>query len=213
MQLTQVEENDMNTKTVDVKGMQLEIPDYYQKVRSMDGDPEDSVPFLFQTPRAACLLLMMPIQPDRAMNVQPDELVEILHGMLEKQQGLIEVKAGDDYIYSIVKDLQEGGGVQYILTFQKKFGDRILSLRGYFDEMGVTGLRESAVLQLCMQNHLVGSENDPMEGWAMDPYDPDFSKGIRMNLSEQEEFDGMFPEFPLSLCRALLKTVCESQNN
>ena len=50
-------------------------------------------------------------------------------------------------------------------------------------------------------------ENLMENGWFCDPYDPDYKKGFRMNLSEKPGLDEMFPEHPLSVARALVKYV------
>ena len=43
------------------------------------------------------------------------------------------------------------------------------------------------------------------QGWTCDPYDEKIDRGALMNISEQERFDEMFPGFPLSMCRELVK--------
>ena len=119
--------------------------------------------------------------------------------------------AEKDYVYSIVKNLKEPNGVQYILTYQKFYADFFINIQGFFEETGMTGIRDSMVLELLKREGTLGNNEDPFAGWMKDPYDDSITIGVRMNLSEQEEFDEKFPGFPLSMCRELVKCLIEEE--
>ena len=65
------------------------------------------------------------------------------------------------------------------------------------------------VYELCLREGIVGNSDDHFAGWVCDPYDKDYTRGARMNLSEQEKYDEMFPGFPLSMCREFIRVVTE----
>ena len=199
----------MTTQSVNIGGINISIPVYYQAVKAMPGDPENSKPYIVQTQDATCFLVMHLLGKEQAMPMDEQMVIDGIHNILSPKQGLIEVKKGPNYIYSIVKDLQEKKGVQYVLVFQKFFGDQVLSIHGYFDERGAFGVRDSMVYEICKREHIIGGEENPLEGWAKDPYDPDFKRGILMNLSEAEKYDSLFPKSPLSMCREFLRVIME----
>ena len=173
----------------------------------MPGDPADSKPFMVQSPNAACFLMLWPITVDIAMPLDKQVVIDSIHGFLSENQGLIQVEADKDYVYSIVKSLKEEGGAQYILTFQKFFGESVLNIQAYFDEIGTTGIRDTMVYALCRRENVVGDEKNPFADWTCDPYEVSYKKGALMNLSEQEKYDDMFPGFPLSICREVVRTL------
>ncbi len=83
----------------------------------------------------------------------------------------------------------------------------ILDVQAYFEEVGMTGERDTVVYDLCRRQGLVGNEDDPFAGWTRDPYDDSITEGALMNLSEQEQFDEYFPGFPLSMCREFVRAL------
>ena len=190
-------------QTVDINGMKIVIPDYYQKVDSMPGDPEGSVPYMVRSENAGCFIMIYPAEKEQAMPQDEDAIIHGMRQFLMDDQGLIEIGTGKDYAYTIIKTMKQPVGVQYTLTFHKLFPEKMLCIQGYFDEIGTTGIRDSIVLDHCVSEGIVRIEGERIEGWAEDPYDPDIKEGALMNLSEGRELDEMFPGFPLSLCREL----------
>eukprot|EP01084_Bolivina_argentea_P104903 187813_1 len=83
-------------------------------------------------------------------------------------------------------------GIQYIWSITIPFKDRSYVIKVNTWEKG-GGLREAVV---AMQTGQSG-----MDGWQTDPYDPTFKLGNRMNKSEDEKYDQMFPLNPLSVLR------------
>ena len=138
-----------------------------------------------------------------------EDLIGGIRHFLADNQGIIEVVTENDYVYSIVKNLREPSGVQYILTYQKFCKNSIVEIQGFFEEAGTTGIRESMVYAMLHNEKLIGDEENPLAGWMKDPYDENVKKGALMNLSEQEQFDEKFPGFPLSMCREFIKCVTE----
>ena len=197
----------MKTQNVTINGRTIIIPDYYQKVDSMPDDPVDSIPYMVQTGNAMCFALIFPVDEAQSLPRTKESLISGIRQFLGENQGLIQVEAAEDHVYSIVKNLKEPSGVQYILTYQKFFPEFILNIQAFFEEIGTTGIRDSVGYEMCRRQNLIGTEDDPFAGWAKDPYDETIKEGALMNLSEREEFDEQFPGFPLSMCREFVRTI------
>ena len=197
----------MNYQNVRVNGKTVCIPGYYQRVDSMPDDPENSAPYMVQTENAMCFALVFPVDESKSLPRTKEALISGIRQFLGENQGLIQVEAAEDHVYSIVKTLKEPSGVQYILTYQKFFPEFILNIQAFFEEIGTTGIRDSVGYEMCRRQNLVGTEDDPFAGWAKDPYDDTITEGALMNLSEQEQFDKQFPGFPLSMCREFMHAL------
>ena len=197
----------MKYQNVTINGKTIAIPDYYQMVDSMPDDPIDSVPYMVQTDNAMCFALLFPGDESKSLPRTKDSLIKGIRQFLGDNQGLIQVEAAEDYVYSIVKTLKEPSGVQYNLTYQRFFPEFILNIQAFFDEIGTIGLRDSVAYEICCRQNLVGTADDPLAGWTKDPYDETIRNGALMNLSEQECFDEQFPGFPLSMCREFVRAV------
>lgn len=202
-----MEKDKKGTKKIKVNGVEIIIPAYYQQVDSAPEDPENSIPFAAQTEHASCFVLITPVDYSKSLPRTQADLIDGIRKFLKDNQGFIKVETGNDYVYSIIKNLKDPSGVQYTLTYQKFCKDFIINIQGFFEESGMTGLRDSTIFSIMKNESVFGSEEDPFEGWAQDPYDENNKIGARMNLSEKEEFDEKFPEFPLSLCREFINTV------
>ena len=202
----------MKKQAISVNGVNIFIPEYYKKVDSMPGDPENSVPYEVQTENAGCIAFLSAVDYSRQLPREKDELISGIRHFLAENQGLIKVDVGKDYVYSIVKNLREPRGVQYILTYQRFCEDFILNVQAFFEEAGTTGIRDTMVYALCRNEGLLGDDDEnPLAGWTQDPYDAEITKGALMNLSEQEQFDEQFPGFPLSVCREFINCVVEGE--
>ena len=197
----------MNYQNVTINGKTVCIPEYYQRVDSMPDDPENSVPYMVQTENAMCFALVFPVDESKSLPRTKEALISGIRQFLGENQGLIQVEAAEDHVYSIVKTLKEPSGVQYILTYQKFLPEFILNIQAFFEEIGTTGIRDSVGYEMCRRQNLVGTEDDPFAGWARDPYDDSIREGALMNLSEREEFDEQFPGFPLSMCREFVRAL------
>lgn len=199
-------------KKVKVNGVEIIIPDYYQQVDSVPEDPENSIPFATHTDHARCFVLITSVDYSKSLPRTQEDLIDGIREYLNDKQGFIKVETGNDYVYSIIKNLKEPSGVQYTLTYQKFCKDFIINIQGFFEEAGMTGFRDSTVFSILKNENIFGNDEDPFMGWAQDPYDESITSGARMNLSEKEEFDEKFPEFPLPLCREFINTVVDKKD-
>ena len=202
----------MRKQIISINGVDISIPEYYQKVDSMPGDPENSVPYEVRSENAACIAFVSAEDYSKALPREQKELVKGIRHYLADNQGLIEVVAKNDYVFSIVKNLKEPHGVQYILTYQKYCDDFIINIQGYFEEIGVTGQRDSLVYALVKDKESISDDENPFKGWNCDPYDKSNRKGALMNISEQARFDELFPGFPLSICREFVRCLTDGEN-
>lgn len=199
-------------------GIKLLIPDGFINL-SIDeiGDPridnaEEKTVFTKEGSNCNSAAFFFTTSADEAMSFDNKEiLIDGIHESLSDQQGLICVESGTtprgyDYIYSIVKTLKgEFGGVQYFLRMNIRYESQIVEIQSVFDECGMTGVRESVAMHLSSRAGLI--EFGKFDGWCEDPYDPSYSRGIRMNLAERAGLDGMFPENPLSQTREFIQAV------
>ncbi len=201
----------MESLNVVINGKTVSIPAYYQKVDAMPDDPKDSIPFMVRTDNAMCFALLFPVSQSESLPRDKESLIAGIRQFLSENQGLIQVEAKKDYVYSVVKTLKEGGGVEYNLTYQKFYPEFILNIQAFFEEIGATGIRDSIVYELCRHKNIVGSDDDPFAGWAKDPYEESISQGALMNVSEQEQFDAHFPGYPLSMCREFIHALTKQE--
>lgn len=205
----------MDKKRIEVEGNAFCVPDYYQQVDSTPEDPANSVALMVQTEQSLCFVLAHHISQQEAMPYDQARVIGAVHGLLQENQGLIEVESGMlngmPYVYSIVKNLNMNGeiclGVQYILAMDIADGNGATHFQGQFDEVGTTGLRDSLGYELCRREGLVTLGENGLEGWSADPYDPKRAEGTLMNLSEKPDFDKMFPVHPLSMARTFVACV------
>lgn len=98
--------------------------------------------------------------------------------------------------------------MQYILTMHIDMGQYCMNIRSFFDEVGMTGTRDTAIMNKMINEGKITPPN--MSGWFKDPYDENYKNGIIMNLSEKEEYDAMFPQHPLSEMRSFIKYIVEN---
>ena len=163
------------------------------------------------------IVMVFKTTPDAAMNPDDvDGLIDEIHSNLSESQGIIEVRNGEtkrgyQYIYSIVKTLREPSGVNYDLRLNLFCEKEIVEVQARFTEINMTGTRESACIELARRAGLVDVFKDGFDGWASDPYDPNFTKGKLKNLAEKEGLDGLFPENPLSQAHELLLAILRDE--
>lgn len=192
----------------------IKIPDSFQILNSEPDDPDNSIAYGKQTPSAMCFIIMFPIKKENAMSFDNEkEIIDGIHGVLRENQGLVEVKTGltnnqRKYVYSIVKTKLEPTGMQYILTTQIDMNDLCMNIQAYFDEAGMTGLRDTTIMNQMINERKINPPD--MDGWFKDPYVENYKKGLLMNMSEKEEYDSMFPQHPLSEIRNLVKYIIEN---
>lgn len=185
----------------------VQIHDRFEQVKSLPEDPPYSRAFCYATSGAECFALVYPIPEEQAMPYgNPRAVIDGIHRILRDDQGLIEVEggitaAGRYFLYSMVKTLRNSDGVQYFLRMNIEYPECTMQIQSFFDETGTTGVRDSMVYLLLSRQGEVKTTEKGMEGWASDPYDPSYTRGVCMNCSERREFDAQFPQHPLSEMR------------
>ena len=135
----------------------------------------------------------------------------------ESGGAIIEVKkikiGSFDTIKTILKFPKQPSGMVYIGSYTIPFKNLSYVVKVVCVEQGMTGIRDSAVLQIMMTNGTVKIDNEEegrLKGWMRDPYDDSINLPFMMNLSESEKFDDMFPNHPLSRLRKYLKHIEET---
>ena len=72
----------------------MQIPDRYERVKSLPDDPPCSRAYGYGTSGAECFALVCPIPAEQAMPYgNPQEVIDGIHRTLGDDQGLIEVEA------------------------------------------------------------------------------------------------------------------------
>ena len=173
----------------------------------MPEDPPGTQVFCKVTESSECILMAHPTGVKNIMPVDnPQVIIAGIREALGDNQALIEVKSvrtdNYGYVYSIVKTLMEPSGVNYTLTLDIVKAERAVHLQGFFNEAGMTGIRDTVVLEIEHRNNNVTGN---LEGWLKDPYDENIKRDYLMNLSEYEKYDEMFPDHPLSVLRTFIK--------
>lgn len=192
----------------------LEMPKEYETLANLPEDPEGAISYGKDTSNAMCFVQSFPMDAKDCMpmnDIQP--IVDGIHNSLADNQGIVEIVNGKtkydkQYVYSIVKSSREPHGMNYILTMHiVKYG-KALCIRGQFEERGMTGQRDAFVYEYARRENIVKEIGG--EGWFEDPYDKEFTRGLRMNLSEKRQFDRSFPDHPLSQMRTLIAFIIEN---
>ena len=182
------------------------LPEGYKQVQPLPEDPEGCITYVKETEQATCLVSLFQINPAEAMDFNgKEDLIHGIHRTVAKNQALIEVDSGKlasgkPFIYSIVKTRMEDG-MQYFLLMHIKWYDSVIAVRGFFQEYGVSGVRDTTVYEMYRRNN----PDLTMDDWFQDPYDSTLPQGFKMNLSEQAKFDEVFPDHPLSQCRQFIE--------
>lgn len=197
----------------------LVLPDgYAQEKPSARTRSDGSALYRKQTENADCYILLS--RSDRAHSLcgkSREELIAEFHAGQEDNQGLLEVGAGVTargwtYGYCLFKNHDIGpvpGGMTYGAALSMEKDGEAIEAGGRFEEIGTTGERESLGFFLAAKAGLVGraDEKGRLIGWMEDPYDPAFTKGALMNISEREGLDSLLPAHPLSQAREFLHAV------
>lgn len=156
-------------------------------------------------------LFLYSIPPDIAADVDnPDELRKFFRSLVEPAGlGIIEVDCrqieGCDAVRTLFKAPQEPTGRTYLGSLTFPFADFSLVLKVQCMETGITGQRDTLVLQkLLTTSDTEADDETGMKAWVQDPYDPTHISAMTMNQSERAEYDTMFPDHPLSRARSIL---------
>jgi hypothetical protein len=171
---------------------------------------EDNVP-IWLTPQGDRLKLhYYPIPPDIDADLNNIDSVRSTYRKLvdEAGFGLIEVETViiDDCIAvrKLFKGQQEPNGRLYLGVLTFPFRDFSFVLKVQCNEIGVTGIRDSIILNNMIGTGEVDIDSGSMIGWLDDPYNPNEMGPMTRNKSERPEYDTQFPDHPLSRARWVL---------
>jgi hypothetical protein len=112
-------------------------------------------------------------------------------------------------VRKIIKIPQPPQGMAYLGSIILPFRYFSYVVKVQCEEHGVTGIRDAVVFNQKMASGEVtfDAEGQAIRGWMRDPYDPSIVNVLARNLSEDEEYDELFPDHPLSRLRPVLKHV------
>lgn len=204
---------------ITLDGFTVKIPTDYQAMNKLPDDPVGNLSFMKRTQDAVCLAMygFIPAKESMPFN-SPDKVIAAIHGAMASDQGIIEVKngvteSGKKYIYSLVKTVGRGGiSLQYFLAMHIGFfADKVFQIQAFFNETGVTGQRESAVSAILVSDGkiVLDEKGQIVSGWTKDPYDETYTKGVLMNTGEDEYYDEVFPDHPLTQARLLINELIQ----
>lgn len=136
--------------------------------------------------------------------------------MLGEQGGIIELETDrvDELpaVRSILKVVQKPAGRTYIgaLTVPRAGFSHVLKIESVEHDPSCS--RELAVyLSLASRGQVHLTMLDmPAAGWAMDPYDPAYQAPVLRNCADDESWDALFPDHPLTRCRRILRRLRET---
>jgi len=163
-------------------------------------------------------LWYFPIPPDLA--APPNEIDKLRatyrRGVAAVGMAIVSVDAtkvdGRAAVRTIFKGRipEEGSfGAMYVASITVPFRDFSFVLKTICEERGTTGVRDAVVADILMKQGKVGLGPSGFTGWFADPYDPGFRAAVLRNLSDDEQYDAMFADHPLSRARRLLRTLEE----
>ena len=160
------------------------------------------------------LLYHFPIRPDlRADPKSAGELRAAYRASVATSGGaIIEVDTpsvdGCDAIRTVFKFPQRPTGMTYLGSITLPFRDFSYVIKVQCEELGITGVREAAVLAELMDvgeiRLDVPGSGGRIPGWSRDPYDATAETPLMRNRAEDEAYDARFPEHPLSRLRPVL---------
>lgn len=199
------------------KSAAVTLPTKYERIKKKlptdMGLPKDAAAYGMVNDNTNALVVCFSVSEESSMKFDDSEgLIKELHGLMDENSGIIEVASGvssngGKYIYHILKHSTEPGepsGNTYTLNLNIQIGESIQFVNASFVEIGTTGLRDATIYSLLPNDETV---KIGFEGWSADPYDADYKNGFLMNLSEQKQYDKMFPTHPLSEIRRLAEYI------
>ena len=125
----------------------------------------------------------------------------VLHNGGLIQVDLVELK-NYQAIKTIFKLPQQPKGVVYLGSLTIPFRDRSYVVKIQALEMGMTGVRESVILDRLLRE---GKAN--LNNWSFDPYNSTYTKGSLMNKSEEFKYDAEFEDHPLTQVRKYISQI------
>ena len=112
-------------------------------------------------------------------------------------------------VRSMFKLQQMRAGLAYIgsYTLPRKVCSVVVKIQCM--EHDTAGLRETVVMdeEIARGEEVALDNNGIPKDWAADPYDPGFKGGLLRTLSDDERYDGRFPDHPLSRLRRYMRAI------
>ena len=173
---------------------------------------------VWQTPEGNGLgLYYFPIPPDISADINSLASLNSFYGSQMAAANLtgISIKTLDidecKFIKMIVRVPQQPLGMMYIGSLTLPFRDFSFVVKMQCSESGITGMRESLILNELLENGEVEFDNksDEFEGWEM-PLGTVNSPSWRINRAEAVEYDARFPNHPLSILRRTFDQIEKS---
>ncbi len=190
------------------------VPEDYRPLPSKPTDPEGAASYGRVTTQSDIFVQVLPAVPGDGISFEKQEIIGKLHREMTDGEGLVEVRTGTTgkgkrYACSIVKSLPKPRAVEYRVNLFIERENGVSEVKGYFMETGATGFREASVKGR-VQREYPGMAEADFEGiWRRDPYDPLFTRGVLMNVSERAEYDLRFPLHPLTEARKFITAAAE----
>lgn len=196
---------------VEIDAVQVSIPNWEE----VENDAEKKA---WLNPEKTALIALYFINqvPDLPKPLSNLEQLRAFYRKLIVEQtngGLMRCEVTDLQGYTAVEVLMkqpdEPKGMIYKASLVLPFRDCSFVINVQAVEPGITGLREAITLNQWMQLEAQKDKtgNELMEGYAADPYDPNFKEGTLMNYADQATFDNDFPDHPLTLVRAKIAAI------
>lgn len=194
---------------ITVNSIELNLPDVCEPSPIPAGFPSGSASLSFQKEQTMAYILFIPMSIAHAMPRHAlDTVIAKNREGLAENEGLVDAgegksDSGEDMVYVIEKRREADDTVTYLLYCHYFKEDQVIHIQGYFNAAAAEE-RETEVRKV------MEKEGIPVEPWCHDPFDSSVSDGFLMNQSEQENFDGMFPYHPLTMCRAFRDYIAEN---
>ena len=153
-------------------------------------------------------LFLMP--PDIGAELKnPDEVRSFYRQMLVSSGiGMIACDVvsflGTDAVILLAKAPIAPTGCGFLASITIPFRDFSFVLKCQGVEEGMTGIRESVVMEKSIRDEVVKEEDGTIAGWAQDPYDPKLKYDVMRILADDQKWDTEFPDHPLSRARSFL---------
>ena len=113
-----------------------------------------------------------------------------------------------DFSFRLTKAPQDLLDMTYLSGLTFPFRDFTIDISIVCLERGMTGMRDSHVLkEKLSKGEIAKNKSGKIIGWWKYPYDETFTAPVMRNLSDNDKYDGLFPDHPLSRGRLLLNKV------
>jgi hypothetical protein len=139
-------------------------------------------------------------------------LAELRHVAERRQAGVVSLDSFTNAAFPCMQFIdkrlgKDGAGATYLGMLFVPFHTLTFVVSGVRGESGITGIREAVVAdRLIGEGRLENWDvSDPKTGlrehWFQDPFDPDYQGTVRRCFADDEAFDALFPEHPLTRIR------------